>query len=774
VLKESKIQADISLCVEVAVSPLSASLTYLLPAEMQHHVSLGHCVEVPLGRRKAQGFVVSAPFEIQGGQNGFKLKPVTGLLRPYPVFDQQQLAFFQWIAQYYLAPISLVIEVALPAFAPEKVDRLIKLLRIPEANEIKGGVQKKIIEMLISASRQAAGEKEHVLAYSEIARKFRNSASSLKKLQEKGLIKATEHPVADSYILSEKGNDVSWAQSEVCLSEPQSEALKSISKFITTPAFKTFLLHGVTGSGKTEVYIELIKEALALGKSALIIVPEIALTPQLFDRFTARLGNNIAVLHSGLSKRARWDAWRALLEGRCMIALGARSGIFAPLRNAGIIIVDEEHDSSFKQSDGLRYNARDLALMRGKMESVPVVLGSATPSLESYYRAKKGDYHFLSIPNRYSTWGPARITPVDLNKISRSEMLSRNISVPVYEALHQVLSRNEQAFVLYNRRGFATYLQCSKCEHVIKCPNCDVTLTYHKRFHSLMCHYCNLRGEPPRYCPDCLKKNHQQSAGKNPEAPLPLIPGTMETRGGGTETVFEEIEQLFPNAIIDRLDRDVANSEHKYRTILNRVRKGESQILVGTQMIAKGHDLPNVTLVVVIDCDVGLHLPDFRAAEKAYQLLTQVAGRSGRGDKEGRVLLQTRLIQHPSIQKTIELNFEGFARQELLKRKALKYPPYSKMLRIIVQSSSESLAHDSLHALSKLAQAKIERDKIEVRLLGPAPAPIKRIKARYRYHLLLRSASARGLNAVARHLQAAFKKDRKVQIIFDMDAQDML
>ncbi len=744
--------------VEVLIPPLSEALVYRLPLELADRVYVGSKVEVPLGSRLAQGFVISRNEEATTK----RIENLTGKLKSIETksanercFDASQLEFFRWVADYYADTLSNVIDAAIPQAVSR---RFLKTVRLAErSNETRKKSESSVLSFLAEQGGSAD--------YSILRSKFKSISTILKSLEQAGAVVVSESEVLEDPTESTLPGE--WAKTEIELNSAQREALQQITSALEASRFGTFLLHGVTGSGKTEVYIELFKAAIKKGLGALIIVPEIALTPQLVDRFRARLGDKLSILHSALSKRARWEAWRALVEGRHSIALGTRSSIFAPVPKLGLIVVDEEHDPSLKQSDNLRYHGRDLAIVRGKLSGCPVVLGSATPSLESLQNAWSNKYRYLSLPARPTSVVENEILLVDLSKLKPWQMVTAHVSPPLHEAIKETLQRNEQVFILYNRRGFASYLQCELCDFVLSCPNCSVTLTMHQAQNLLCCHYCNFTLVPPLFCTNC--KPPQQKSGNFQE---PLC--TLVQRGAGTERIVEELKKLFPDAVLDRLDRDSVQAIEHYREILDRVRNGTTQILVGTQMIAKGHDLPNVTLVGIADCDVGLHIPDFRASERVFQLLTQAAGRAGRGSKPGKVILQTRLSQHPSLRKTLEQDFVGFAKQELKVRKALGYPPYRKILRIISSATEKQPALNLIKKLRPLAQAYIQKNKFQIQILGPAPAPLEKIKARWRFHLLLKASKASELNALLHFLRKQKLARNSERLAFDVDPQDML
>ncbi len=743
------------LSASIVVPPLPGPLTYLIPAELSSTVVIGSKVAVPLGSRTATGYVVKISDKEEdfgGGGKEFDLKSIEQVDPSGQCFNEEQLQFFYWVADYYADPPGRVIETAVPQAVPRKFSRTVRLAGSPE-KEAKGRTQRAILSFLEQNGRCAD--------YGRLLRLFKGASHSLKKLAEQGVIEISSSEMLDHHIETDLAPE--WAKREILLNEAQEKAFEAVLRSWREKKFETFLLYGITGSGKTEVYIDIIREVKNAGYGALVIVPEIALTPQLVDRFRARLGNEIAVLHSAMTRRMRWDSWRALLEGRNQVAIGARSAIFAPVRNPGLIIVDEEHDGSFKQGENLRYNARDLAVLRGKLNNCPVVLGSATPSLESFHNAEQKKYTFLELPSRHSESLLPAVEVIDLNKIKPWEMPSKNISPQLEAAVKDALADDSQTFILYNRRGFATYLQCDQCGAVLECPNCSVTLTYHRRSNSLLCHYCSYSVLPPEHCSKC-----PETEGAGDSA------GTFVQRGGGTEKVTEEIASLFPGVRVERLDRDAVEDLSHYKTILSKVRSGDTRILVGTQMIAKGHDLPNVTLVGIVDCDVGLNFPDFRCSERVFQLLIQASGRAGRGDKPGRVILQTRVPGHPSLVNTLRHDYAGFAGRELAARKGLRYPPFSKLLRVIAASQEQHLPPQILLRFKDVLSRFRDENHADISILGPAPAPIGKLKTLWRWHMLLKSGSPSVLNHCMKILNATKVNRRKARVILDMDPQDML
>ena len=742
----------------IVVPPLDGEYLYSFNSAKHPELTVGCMLEVQLGRRAAPGFVISTNSEREHiassemAKRGIKIKPIPSSARPIKAFTEEHLTFFEWIAKYYAEPLSKIIDVAVPTPAFGKKDPFIKLVS-PTPEGRRGAAQQRVLDFL--------AKNDVWTQVSTIRLSCDASSSILKALEQKGCIISCSEP--PPVIRPEPTLQATSLLDG--LSAEQRNATVQILHSVSSKTFESFLLHGVTGSGKTEVYLELIIEALKHGRSALVVVPEIALTPQLLDRFESRLGQKVAVLHSSLRPHQRWQHWCSVVSGETKIGIGARSASFAPMKDLGVIVVDEEHDGSFKQGEGIRYNARDLAVVRAKLVGCPIVLGSATPSLESFHHARSGKHTLLTLNNRFYTSRPLSFDIVDLNRLKPWDMPSRSISPKLLSSLKDVLHNGEQAFVLYNRRGFATYLQCGSCEQVVGCPHCSVTLTYHRNANSLLCHFCGFTTPPPIACSSCGAKDPRASGNLEAE---PLF----KQRGAGTERVFEELTELFPTARIAKLDRDAVRSLEDYTAVLHKMRTKEIDILVGTQMIAKGHDLPDVTLVGIVDCDVGLHVPDFRAAERAFQLLTQVAGRAGRREKQGYVVLQTRVPNHPSLQMTVASNFLGFADQELGMREMLGYPPYQRLLRVIIGAEDKNTA--SCIAANLAQRAAEPCDKLGITLLGPAPAPVEKVRNYWRSHILFKAQSAAKLQNLMLRLKRDVEGEKKARIVFDLDPQDML
>jgi primosomal protein N' (replication factor Y) len=715
----------------VVIPPLEGEYLYSFESSRHPSLSMGSIVTVPLARRSTSGFVISVDSErehrarIDMAQRNIRIRSILNDSEAIQAFDSKQLEFFEWVSKYYAEPLSQILDLAIPTPAVERIDPMVRIVTQPTALKL-GRSQKRVVDYLISQDCWTPA--------STVKEICQVAPATIASLIKKGAIEQQLSP-PQSALESPNWSELSrWE----ALTEEQHSVAKDICSSIMASEFRSFLLHGVTGSGKTEVYLEAIIETLKLGKSALIMVPEIALTPQLTERFEARLGRRVAVLHSSIKPRERWSHWTDLLSGRSRVIIGARSALFAPAVNLGLVIIDEEHDSSLKQNEGIRYHARDLAIVRAKISKCPVVLGSATPSLETYYNAKTGKHSYHTLSRRFFTSNSLKFEIIDLSALKPWEMPSKSISHRFLHGVKAAIQRGDQAFVLYNRRGFASYLQCNKCEHVLGCPHCSVTLTYHRK-------------------PACGAHETEE---------------LFAQRGSGTERVHEELSQLLPSARIAKLDRDVAASLEDYKEILRNLRERKIDILVGTQMIAKGHDLPDVTFVGVVDCDVGLHLPDFRAAERAFQLLTQVSGRAGRRKDQGFVMLQTRIPKHTSLQMTLSGDYAKFAEIELKQRQEMSYPPFQKLLRIIISAEDACLTKQS--SVTIAAQAQILASSLGISMLGPAPAPIEKIRNMWRYHILFKATSTSSLQHLMKKMKENYELSKHVRIVFDIDPQDML
>lgn len=542
---------------------------------------------------------------------------------------------------------------------------------------------------------------------------------------------------------------------------PQRVAIDALLGALADPCPRPFVLHGVTGSGKTLVYIELLREVVGeRGRGAIVLVPEISLTPQTVSRFRAWFGDEVAVLHSGLSDGERFDQWRQIRSGQKRIVVGARSALFAPLRDLGVIIVDEEHEGSYKQSEAPRYHARDVAVMRARLSGALCVLGSATPSLESWRNAQRGKFRVLSLPSRVGGRPMPPVSLVDLRKERGSGVGhgegSGVLSPRLVYAVRDALARREQCILLLNRRGYSSFIQCRSCGEVRECPQCSVSLTFHRRRGRLLCHHCRHEEEAPKRCERC---------------------GSTEIgfHGMGTEQVERVVTETFPQARVARMDVDTTSGKWSHAEILGRVERREVDILLGTQMIAKGLDFPWVTLVGVVNADVGLHLPDFRASERTFQLLSQVAGRAGRGDRGGEVIIQTSLPGHYAVQAALSHDFEGFAEEELTARKSPPYPPLVRLVNVVLSSPVEELAVSGAESAARWVGERLGRAGAGANLVGPAPAPIERLHGRWRWHFFVRGGSVREItNLLTGLVEAAPLPSGDVRLAIDRDPVALL
>ena len=736
--------------VEVALPlPLFQTFTYSVPDSLAHPVVAGSRVVVPLRGGKEIGICV--------GEHDPEVAPparVRAILAApdrEPAVDPAMLELCRWIAEYYVVPLGVVLRSALPAAltgaaAPSPavktrrvavVARDLPSLQRRDAIFARAKQQRALFELLESLGGRSPVE--------HLVEKLDFSPSVLRGLVARGLIVLEEEIVARDPFLGRPGRGASH--------RPTEEQRAAIDATVAGRPGEVFLLHGVTGSGKTLVYLELLRHVVDVERrTAIVLVPEIALTPQTVDRFRAVFGDRIAVLHSALSDGERYDAWLALRRGEKRIAVGARSAIFAPLRDLGAIVVDEEHESSYKQGETPRYHAREVAIVRARLEGARVVLGSATPSVETWVNAASGKYRLLTLPDRVGGGRLPAVEVVDLRagrdaqralfesgRQASFDQFRHVVSEPLEEALRDRLAKKEQSILLLNRRGYASFVQCGGCGDVATCPNCSISLTAHRAPERLVCHYCQ-HHEPPRaVCKRCG---------------MP----TLKQRGLGTQQVERLLVERFPGAAIARMDVDTTSGKWAHADILDRVASGEVDILLGTQMIAKGLDFPNVTLVGVVDADVGINLPDFRASERCFQLLSQVAGRAGRGPKGGRVFIQTRAPTHHAVTCAVAHDYHAFVRKEIDGRETPAYPPAVRLANVIFSGTEEEATMRLAdRAAAWLRELLARRTEAHVTLVGPAPCPVERIKNRWRWHLLLKSAHPGELTRVSRYFLERFE-----------------
>ncbi len=788
---------------------LEAPLTYCVPEARRDAATPGKRVVVPLGRRTVTGYLVGTRDRA----------PVTGIkelreiLDPEPLLDAHLLALTRWVAEYYLCPWGEVIRTALPpgidaltrrvasvtaagravaeggvALRPEERDLLTFVRdrgrvslgtltrRWPRASAALHALTRRGL-VAVAAEMRCPRVRPLTVSYCSIAPGVDPETVSLpaRALTQRGILNAlaaapTGLPRSDAAAgspaalaaLIRKGvvrvrmvevtrdpfvDAAAPSDAPQTLARAQSEALALIQRAVTEQRFAPILLHGVTGSGKTEVYLQAIEMVLARGQQALVLVPEISLTPLAVQRFLARFGSRVAVLHSGLRGGERFDAWRRIKSGGADIVVGARSAVFAPLPRLGIVVVDEEHDPSYKQGDSPRYHGRDVAVIRAKLLGRPVVLGSATPSLESLERARAGRYALMRLPERIEARPLPRVEIVDLRRVDGGERL---LSPPLCKAIAERLARGEQSLLFLNRRGFSTLLLCEECGATLECPRCSVSLTYHAARGRLRCHTCDFERRPPAQCPECRGAR-------------------LRYLGVGTQQVETAVRERFPTARVDRMDRDATRSWRAAERILRRLALGEIDILVGTQMIGKGHDVPNVTLVGVVSADMALHLPDFRAGERAFALLTQVVGRAGRGDRPGLALIQTFNPDHYILRAVREQDCAALWETESPLRRDQHLPPFARAVLAVLSSAREKAAEAAATEFARLLREGGIRGGA---IGGPAPAPLYRARSRYRWHLLVRGQDPRTLHTrvreAARRLHAS-PAARGVRVDLDVD-----
>jgi primosomal protein N' (replication factor Y) (superfamily II helicase) len=739
---------------------LRKEFDYLIPPELAEQVDVGSRVQVPFGPRKVLG-CVTALAEVSGHA---KLRPIIKVIGAQTLVTPKVLQLARWMADYYCcAP-----EIALKSVLPEAVrkeqagwrERLF-VRALPFTGELpKLPKRQREIWNIIEERRE--------LPLQELLELANTTAGTLRRLEDKGLIAITTQiserdPYAHEQILPTQPLVLNPAQlkalEEVLAAmnspRPASELKTKSSKLKTV-----FLLHGVTGSGKTEIYLQAIAHALEQGKGAIVLVPEISLTPQTVERFKARFGSGplqtlVAVLHSHLSAGERHDEWHKIRRGRARIVIGARSAIFAPVDPLGLIIVDEEHEHTYKQEEAPRYHARDVAIMRGQMEGATVVLGSATPSLESFFNCRAGKYSLLELPERVDDQKMPQVRIVDMRQSARKEKGIPILSPQLKEAITRRLERGEQTILFLNRRGYSSSLQCPKCGYVAECPNCSVSLTYHRHEQKICCHICGHTAPVPAVCPEKSCRNPQ-----------------IRYAGLGTQKVEETLAKLFPDARVTRMDSDALRRKDDYRRILGDFRTGKIDILLGTQMIAKGLHFPNVTLVGIIYADLALHQPDFRAGERTFQLLTQVAGRAGRGDIEGEVVVQAFTPFHPAIQFARRHDFNGFYEQELEFREPLKYPPFTRIALLTLKGRNEDKVKFSAEHLKRELEKKLAPLK-DVILKNPGPAPLLRAQTYYRYQVTLHTRQMSALSRLLATVIQSLALPDDVTLAVDIDPVDL-
>lgn len=787
--------------VEVAVPVhVSSTFIYRLPVTKRQVAQTGSRIVVPLGRKFVTGYIVALLDDLPAGTSlqESAIKDAKDVLDVIPLVTPELLQLTRWVADYYLAPWGEVIKAALPPGISPAIDqflsltekgraevgkwssddtpnnrqRLLQLLgesnetelgvvsqqlpsaqatrlareleqdglleirQRPRGNFVKAKFQRRV-RLIAPNDRSGEGRKltetqlriletlkDHdSLALPELLTRASATSSSVNTLQKRGFIEIFEERMRRDPL----GQATFDQDEDYELTEDQLQVLAELDKPLRARAYAAFLLHGVTGSGKTEVYIRAMRVALSLGRAALMLVPEIALTPVFSRRLQMHFGDRVAIFHSSLSRGERFDEWTRVRNGDARIVIGTRSAVFAPIKDLGLVIVDEEHEQTYRQQDSPHYNGRDTAIVRAQKESAVVILGSATPSLESFHNAQTGKYQYLKMPNRLGNRPMAVAEIIDMRDVFARHQKPQVFSDELLAAITEAHRQQQQSIILLNRRGYSSFVLCRSCGESVQCPNCDVTLTYHRSERVIICHYCNHREAAPQKCPNCQGKY-------------------IYYVGEGTQQIEEQLKKLFPEIRIARIDRDTASRRGDFEKSLSDFGVGKIDMLVGTQILAKGHDFPNVTLVGVVSVDAGMALPDFRAAERTFQLLTQVAGRAGRGSRAGKVLIQTYHPHHYALRHASAQDYSGFYGEEIRHRENHTYPPFVALASLLVHGADlERVRLEAVELRKELDRANAER---AARILGPAPAPLARLKGEYRVQLLIKCRNRRELRRI--------------------------
>ena len=728
-------------------------LDYAVPEGLMNRVGVGSRVRVPFREKSALATVVAVTEQSEA--KGIRL--IEAVVGEAPTLSEQLLELGRWISIYYCCPIETVMRSLLPQVIRRAEVGWKKQLFVQPGRQIDNEELEKLRKRAPRQTEllEAILRLDAPIRTSQLLRQTSLDNQTLRALVKRGLVELREEAV----VRDPHADEQFIATSNLILNQEQTHALKEITQALDSPQkSRPILLHGVTGSGKTEIYLQAIRAALNRGSTAIVLVPEISLTPQTVERFKGRFADvpdAVAVLHSHLSQGERHDEWHKIHSGRARIVIGARSAVFAPLKNLGLIVVDEEHETTYKQEEAPRYKARDIAIVRAKIEKCVVVLGSATPSLESYHNAAIGKYRLLTLTQRIDEKQMPIMRIVDLRQERRKEKSATILSEKLRTAIAARLEKREQTILFLNRRGFSTSLLCSDCGEARNCPNCSVALTFHRHptiAGRLSCHLCGHTAAVPKKCPACGKD-------------------ALIYAGFGTERVETTVSQIFPKAVVRRMDADSMTRKEAYRETLQNFRTGKIDILVGTQMIAKGLHFPNVTLVGIINADLALHLPDFRAGERTFQLLTQVAGRAGRGETSGEVFVQTYTPFSPSIQFARHHDFAGYFQQELEFRERCDFPPFKHAILITVRSPHEGRAKLSAETLQRRLKEALPQEFI----LGEAtPAPLEKLQSQFRFHILLRGQSIMHLSRLVSETVDKLPFPEDVTVTVDVDPYQLL
>jgi len=794
-------------------TPLDRLFTYSIPPSFASRAARGSRATVSFGSRRLTGVILNV--HSTQPEPGLAVKDIFRILDDAPVLDENMLSLANWIAGYYCSPIGEVLRAMTPLTGEIRRSRYysltqsgraavrqlllgasdeelsVRVLRLLEVRALSGGyiekkvpgaksvlaalVKKGLLELedtdsdrdpLRSASARLRAEfkertdlklpkaERELLSYLELhpgshnlavlEETIRNASTAARSLARRSLIAL--RPEAPSMLAAPR-------RAAHDLNPHQQAAYLTIRAAMEAVRFETFLLHGVTGSGKTEVYMRLIDAALELGRGTLLLVPEIGLTPAVAGQFFHRFGDRVAILHSAFTDTERAEQWRRIRRGEAPVVVATRSGVFAPVANLGLILVDEEHDASYKQEETPRYHGRDVAIVRARSENAAIVLGSATPSLESRYNAEKAKYTYLELPERVESRPMPSVDLVDMRQEFVETKKTNLLSRALIQSLRERLVSGEQSMILMNRRGFSSFVNCRACGQSILCANCAVTLTWHRRDKRLLCHYCGYAERVPEACPNCSSEH-------------------LYFLGAGSERLEDELHAAFPEARIGRMDRDTVTGRRDYERFLYAMRSGELDILAGTQMIAKGHDIPNVTFVGIVNADIGLAMPDFRAAERCFQLLTQASGRAGRGTIPGRVLIQTLNPEHYAIRFAAAQDYAGFYKKEIEFRSLMRYPPFAALANVLFRAPQQE---EALRLSTEAAQFFTPPPE-GVKVLGPAEAPVPKLKQEFRYQMLLKTPHRTRLNELLRALRrhAEAQKWPATSLVIDVDPHSLM
>ncbi|EAG5352778.1 primosomal protein N' [Listeria monocytogenes] len=784
--------------VDVPAMQVDRPFDYYIPEDLEELIRPGMRVSVPFGNRKIQGFVIA----LGETEENPKLKGIDGVMDLAPVLNEELMELGDWLAEDTLSFRVSAYQAMLPAALRAKYEKY--FLRLDEENEeleqlfegyetldwkvaeargllkqigkwvregsvevvyqVKNKITSKKVRVvnclksphqlaeIIEDMPKNAKAQSRVLAFFqafegneitavELKKQAETTDATIKKLVDLGLLSIQEKIVSrDPY----ENHQFEKSESLQLLPDQQT----ACEKIIAATDQETFLIHGVTGSGKTEIYLQTIEAKLKEGKEAIVLVPEISLTPQMVERFKSRFGSEVAVLHSALSSGEKYDEWRKIERKEARVVVGARSAVFAPFENLGIIIIDEEHEASYKQEDNPRYHARDVAIWRATKYQCPVVLGSATPSLESFARAKKGVYTLIELPSRVNDRAMPEVRVVDMREELRKENRTE-FSTELLEKIKDRIAKKEQTVLMLNRRGYSSFVMCRDCGYVVECPNCDISLTYHQSSNQMKCHYCGHEERVPQKCPSCEGEH-------------------IRYFGTGTQKVEESLTKLIPEARVIRMDVDTTRTKGAHEKLLKSFRNHEADILLGTQMIAKGLDFPDITLVGVLNADTMLHLPDFRASERTFQLLTQVGGRAGRHERTGEVIVQSYNPEHYSIEFAKKHDFIGFYNHEMQLRKMGSYPPFYYLTMINVSDENEMKAIRTIQEMAQFLRGKLGPDAV---ILGPVPSTITRIKNKYRYQCIIKYKIEPNLKKELKTLITHYQKDQQKGLTITIDVQ---